>query len=98
MAGITQEQVKTFALQTWEGTKANVAVLSDAGLFKMDHAVAFAKELALPFAKENLSVPAIQSLLLARTDDLTKGFTIMNAVTFYLEVLGSLLALLLGHS
>ena len=98
MAGITQEQVKTFALQTWEGTKANVAVLSDAGLFKMDHAVAFAKELALPFAKENLSVPAIQSLLLARTDDLTKGFTIMNACALFLELLGNLTALMLGRT
>jgi len=83
-----------------EGTKANIRTLNEAGLFKAEHAVAFTKELALPFDQQNFSVPAIQSTLLAQLEekDLTRGFTVMNAVAFFLEVLGDLTALLLGRA
>lgn len=96
----TKEEVQAMAVSMWETTKANFVSLKEAGLFKMEHAVSFTKELALPFDKENFSVPAMQALILAQKEgpELTKGFTIMNAVTFYLEVLGSLLALLLGRA
>jgi len=86
------------ALQAWDTTKANFSTLKDAGLFKLDHVMTFSKEMAMPFDKENFSVPAIQSTLLAKTSDLVKGFTIMNAVAFILEVLGDLTALLLGRA
>ena len=93
----TKEQAMEYALATWEVVKANVLALSDAGLFKLDYVMAFSKDLILPFEKENMSVPKVQSLLLAKVDDLKKGFIVMNAVTFFLEVLGNLMAFLLGR-
>ena len=93
----TKEQVQEYAVQTWEVTKANVNTLKEAGLFKGEHAIAFAKELALPFDKENFSIPQLQATLLAQVE-LTRGFTIMNAAAFFLEVLGDLTALLLGRA
>jgi len=47
---------------------------------------------------ENRSVAYVQSIMLAQTMDLNKGFICMNAVAFFLELLGSLCALLLGRS
>lgn len=96
----TKEQVQDTAVAAWETTKANVGALKEAGLFKLEHVTAFTKELILPFEKENMNVPEIQSLILARVPDgkLIRGFTIMNAVAFFLEVLGDLMALLLGRA
>jgi len=96
----SKEEAKEMAINAWEATKTNVQTLNEAGLFKLEHAMAFGKELALPFEPQNFSVAAIQSILLGRLadDDLKRGFTIMNAVAFFLEVFGDLTALLLGRS
>lgn len=94
----TKEQVQEFALNTVEDTKKNLVVLQEAGLFKGENALTFAKELATPFDKANFDVAVVQSILLAKTNELFKGFTIMNAVAFLLEVCGALTALLLGGS
>jgi len=96
--GLTKQKAQEYATKAWDATKANFATLKEAGLFKGEHVIAFGKELALPFDKENFSVPQIQAILLAKIDDLTKGFTIMNAVTLLLEVVGDLTALLLGRA
>lgn len=97
---MNKEQAVEMARQSWDTTKENVAMLKDAGLFKLEYVMAFSKEMALPFDKENFSVSAIQSLLLAKMGDaqLEKGFTIMNAVAFILEVCGDLFALLFDRS
>jgi hypothetical protein len=94
----TKEQAKEWATGAFEVTRANFATLKEAGLFKLDHAITFSKELTLPFEKENFSVPAMQATLLAHTDDRIRGFTIMNALAFIREVIGDLIALLLGRS
>ena len=94
----TKEQAQEFALATWEGTKSNFFFLKEAGLFKFEHVLAFSGALKMPFEPENFNVPTIQATLLARTDDLIRGFTIMNGLAFLLEVLGDLTALLLGRA
>lgn len=97
----TKEELQATASQVWETTKANFISLKDAGLFKAEHMIAFTKELILPFESKNFSVPEMQALALARvegTPALVRGFTIMNAVAFFLEVLGNLMALLLGRA
>lgn len=94
----TKEQVQEFAMQSGEVVKANFSTLQEAGLFKSENAITFAKELGTPFDKANFDVAAVQSILLAKTNELFKGFTIMNAVAFLLEVLGALCAWMLGGS
>jgi len=61
--------------------------------------VSFAKDLLLPFDAANFSVAQVQALLLARLgdEDLKRGFKVMNAVVFFLELLGNLTAFLLGR-
>jgi len=101
MAGpITQEQVMEFLNKCKDVCAANYATLAKAGLFKLDNFKAFTMELSFPFTMfmENKSVAYVQSIVLGQTMDLNKGFICMNAVAFFLEVLGSLAALLLGRS
>ena len=80
----------------WENLKASLAKLGDAGLFKLDNLLTFSKDLAAPINAEYVTPEGFQTILLARTPDLTHGFICMNAVAFFLEVLGDLFALLLG--
>lgn len=90
----------TFLNQCKDVMAANYATLEKAGLFKFDNFKAFTMELSFPFVMfmENRSLAYVQSIVLAQTTDLNKGFICMNAVAFFLEVLGSLAALLLGRS
>jgi len=95
----TKEEAQEAAIKAWEGTKQGVQTLKDAGLFEMDFIMQFGKDLMLPFEPANFSVAAVQGLVLARLPDegLKRGFTVMNAVVFLLELLGNLTAWLLGR-
>lgn len=96
----SQEQVMDFLHKCKDAAYANYVTLEKAGLFKFENIKVYSAELATPFTLfwENQSVAYVQSILLAQTMDLNKGFICMNAVAFFLEVLGSLAALLLGRS
>merc|ERR1740138_1300658 len=94
----TKEQLQEYAIGSWEVVKANAMTLNSAGLFKLDHVIAFSKDLATPIDQKYLAISMIQATLLARIHDLKDGFTVMNATVFFLEVMGSLAAWLLGRS
>jgi len=92
------EQVTDAGMKAWEVIKTNFLKLKDAGLFNGEHIVAFAKDLMAPINNELITPAGFQSILLAQTPDLKRGFICMNALALYLEVVGSLAALLLGRS
>jgi hypothetical protein len=67
----SQEQLEDAGLRAWEVTKANFAALGEAGLFNFEHVLQFSKDLATPFNPEYVTPEGFQSIILARTTDLT---------------------------
>jgi hypothetical protein len=69
-AGFSQEQLQDNLKKGYNIAKANVQILNEAGLFKMDHIKVFTVELVKPLSPELFNVAALQQIILAQASDM----------------------------
>jgi hypothetical protein len=69
-AGFSQEQLTDTLKKVYNIAKANLQMLNEAGLFKLDHVKVFSAELVKPLSKELFNVGAMQQIVLAKAPDM----------------------------
>jgi small-conductance mechanosensitive channel len=95
----SKEQLADAGFKALDWTKTQFTTLKDAGLFKGEHMLSFAKDLAAPLDPSMLTPAGFQATALAAGSDvqtLSRGYIAMNAIVLFLEIIGNLISLLLG--